>query len=239
MNDKDLHLMSGAYVLDGLDDLERAAFQRHLATCHSCQLEVAGLAATTAEIGIAQQVTPPESLRANVLAAASQTTQASPRASEATSGRRWTKALLGVAVAASVVGAFALGSAVNSPAPADLLVDDQTQMMIATAPDAKMMPMEMTDGAHSSVVVSTAEGQALLIAADIPMPKGDDVYQMWLIDQSGAPHDMDKFRPDSDGRVTLMMKGDFTDAAALEITMEPAGGSSNPTSPAIGTVRLT
>ena len=29
----DLHGLSGAYAVDGLDDLERARFERHLAEC--------------------------------------------------------------------------------------------------------------------------------------------------------------------------------------------------------------
>lgn len=239
MNDEDLHLMTGAYVLDSLDDLERAAFERHLPSCESCRVEVAELAATTAEIGIAQQAEPPESLRQDVMAVVSQTAQASPHVSKLGAGRRWTKVLAGVAVASAVVGAFAVGSLTSSPTSGELLADEQTQMMIATAPDAKMMPMEMADGAHSSIVVSNAEGQALLVADGLPMPTNDDVYQLWLIDQTGTPHEMDMFRPDSDGQVALMVVGDFKDATALEMTMEPAGGSRQPSTPTIGIAKLT
>ncbi len=39
----DVHALSGAYALDALDDSERAEFERHLAVCSSCRLEVAGL----------------------------------------------------------------------------------------------------------------------------------------------------------------------------------------------------
>lgn len=239
MNDDELHPMTGAYVLDSLDDLERAAFERHLPNCEPCWREVAELAATTAEIGSAQYVEPPDSLRQDVFAAVSRTAQVSPSTHKIRTGRRWIKALTGVAVAAAIVVAFALGAVMNSPTPGEQLADEQTQMMIAAAPDAKMMPMDMTDGAHSSIVVSNAEGQALLVADGLPMPTNDDVYQLWLIDQSGILHEMDMFRPDSDGQVTLMMVGDFGEAMSLEMTMEPSGGSRQPTSATIGVAQLT
>ena len=37
----DIHALSGAYAVDALDDLERAAFERHLADCADCRAEVA------------------------------------------------------------------------------------------------------------------------------------------------------------------------------------------------------
>ena len=43
-----LHALSGAYVVDALDDAERAAFERHLAQCPDCQQEVASLREATA-----------------------------------------------------------------------------------------------------------------------------------------------------------------------------------------------
>ena len=33
----DLHLLSGAYAVDALDDLERARFEAHLRTCADCR----------------------------------------------------------------------------------------------------------------------------------------------------------------------------------------------------------
>ena len=33
----DIHALVGAYAVDALDDVERAAFERHLAECAACQ----------------------------------------------------------------------------------------------------------------------------------------------------------------------------------------------------------
>ena len=43
MTSPDIHALGGAYVLDAVDDLERAAFDRHLADCETCANEVAEL----------------------------------------------------------------------------------------------------------------------------------------------------------------------------------------------------
>ena len=44
MNSDDIHALSGAYAVDALDDVERAEFERHLASCAACREEVASLA---------------------------------------------------------------------------------------------------------------------------------------------------------------------------------------------------
>ena len=58
----DIHKLSGAYALDAVDDIERAAFERHLAECEDCRTEVASLRETTALLAESTAVTPPPSL---------------------------------------------------------------------------------------------------------------------------------------------------------------------------------
>ena len=44
----DIHTLAGAYALDALNDLERAAFARHMTECEACAQEVAEYLETTA-----------------------------------------------------------------------------------------------------------------------------------------------------------------------------------------------
>ena len=44
----DIHALSGAYAVDAVDDIERASFERHLASCPTCRAEVASLRETSA-----------------------------------------------------------------------------------------------------------------------------------------------------------------------------------------------
>ena len=46
----DIHALSGAYAVDAVDDIERAEFERHLATCADCREEVAGFRATAEQL---------------------------------------------------------------------------------------------------------------------------------------------------------------------------------------------
>ena len=68
----DIHKLSGAYALDALDDLERARFEQHLATCEDCRAEVAELRETAALLAETTATAPPASLRESVLAGISQ-----------------------------------------------------------------------------------------------------------------------------------------------------------------------
>ena len=63
----DIHALSGAYAVDAVDDIERAEFERHLATCADCREEVASFRATATQLSTLMSVTPPERLREQVL----------------------------------------------------------------------------------------------------------------------------------------------------------------------------
>jgi Domain of unknown function (DUF4383)/Putative zinc-finger len=100
------HTLVGAYVLDALDDIERAAFDRHLRTCASCSLEVMELRDTVARMAADTVAAPPPALRDNVLATIARTRQESAgaartRTSEPTVSR-WRR-YTAVAVAAGVI----------------------------------------------------------------------------------------------------------------------------------------
>jgi hypothetical protein len=117
----DLHQLTGAYVLDSLDDLERRAFERHLAECEDCRTEVRELSETVAELGAGDAIAPPEGLRDSVMAEVSRTVQLAPHprtAPVSAAGRRWASWLT---VAAVAVLAFGLGAFVtqqrSQPAP--------------------------------------------------------------------------------------------------------------------------
>jgi anti-sigma-K factor RskA len=62
------HALAGAYAVDALDGAERTRFERHLASCQTCQAEVRRLVATAAELGLAAAVTAPPALKGRVLA---------------------------------------------------------------------------------------------------------------------------------------------------------------------------
>ena len=58
---EELHTLVGLYVVDALDDDERARFEAHLAGCPACQQEVAEFRSTTGRLSQLMAERPPES----------------------------------------------------------------------------------------------------------------------------------------------------------------------------------
>ncbi|QOR72830.1 anti-sigma factor [Ruania alkalisoli] len=67
-DDASIHALTGAYVLDALDETERAAFEEHLADCAVCRDEVASLRGATERLAHISAVDPPPELREQILA---------------------------------------------------------------------------------------------------------------------------------------------------------------------------
>ena len=66
MND-DIHSLVGAYAVDAVDDVERARFEEHLATCAGCRAEVESLRGAAAHLAASTDTAPPASLKASLL----------------------------------------------------------------------------------------------------------------------------------------------------------------------------
>ena len=73
MTSPDIHTLGGAYALDAVDDLERASFDRHLAECEACLLEVAEYRETVTRLAEGAWSVPPPRMREQVLARAAAT----------------------------------------------------------------------------------------------------------------------------------------------------------------------
>lgn len=71
----------------------------------------------------------------------------------------------------------------------------------------------------------------VLAGADLPVPADDRTLQLWIVPKEGAPVSVDVFRPDPQGAALLVAQAatPITEAAALAISDEPAGGSPQPT----------
>ncbi|MBU2668035.1 zf-HC2 domain-containing protein [Actinoplanes bogorensis] len=72
------HALVGAYALDAVDDLERAAFERHMRDCDGCRAECAELREAAARLADDAWSPPPGRLRHTVLTAATNTRQNRP-----------------------------------------------------------------------------------------------------------------------------------------------------------------
>ena len=86
------------------------------------------------------------------------------------------------------------------------------------------------------MVSSKQRGQAVLVADSLaPAPAGK-TYQIWFLDSSGAATSAG-FVPTGDHSAVLL-QGDPSKAAAVGVTLEPAGGSTQPTTTPVLAVQV-
>jgi anti-sigma-K factor RskA len=244
----DLHLMTGAYALHALPDGERDAFERHLSGCEACAQETAELAATAARLGLAASVTPPAPLRERVLRRITTVRQEGPGGpGQSARGRmrlrgrllsRWT-------LAACFVAAAALGGTTvwQHERAEDALSRAQRAEQgaeeiaaVLAAPDARTETAALPGGATGAVVVSHSRDKAVFLTSGMADPPRGKVYQLWF-DDGGTMRSAGLVDP---GRAdqAVLMRGAVGTATGMGITVEPGGGSKQPTSAPLALMTL-
>ncbi|MFR9676569.1 anti-sigma factor domain-containing protein [Streptomyces sp. TR06-5] len=248
MTTADLHTLTGAYSVHALPEGEREEFERHLDECSACAQEVKELTATASKLGLAASVTPPPSLRETVFSEIANTRQEPPQVSRVRrSGRTGgvARSLPRLALAASLAAAAALGGvavwqyqiAQDAQQRADRAEQrGATMAQLLAAPDAKVTVGELPGGGHASVVVSRGEDRAAFVASGLPEAPRGKVYQLWF-SENGAMRPAGLLDGASQGS-SVLMDGPVGDASAMGITLEPAGGSPQPTSKPLALMNL-
>lgn len=232
MTTADAHILAGAYVLDAVDDHERATFTRHLSECPACSGEVAEFRATAARLGAAEAVGPGLGLRRRVLAEISQTRQLPPvvPTEPVLAARRhpWRRrALIGIAsiaaAAAVLAGGISIGLGQSVPgSPVPVVVG-----AVTSAPDATTVRATATGGGAVSATVSRQLGKVLFAAQVLPHLDAGHAYEVWLTGP-GAPRSAGLVGPQGTVEAALS-----TDIEGISVTIEPASGSLQPTTPSI------
>ncbi|MBL7255099.1 anti-sigma factor [Paractinoplanes lichenicola] len=245
----EIHTLVGAYVLDAVDDIERASFERHLRECDSCRLEVDEFRETTAQMAHDTWSVPPPWLRDNVMSEISRTRQAPPVIPEApaappvrgVSRRRWL-----VSAAAVVVAAAGAGSAVY--VVQDQRVRDQRQIaeaarvdqarvrQILAAPDVVLNEQPVSSGGRVTVASSRLHNAGVVLLAADAAPAGR-VYQLWTIRGGGDPVNAGVLA-DGQSADVVVVEG-LPGASDVAVSLEPPGGSAQPTSTPVADVKLT
>ncbi|MGX1509308.1 anti-sigma factor [Streptomyces collinus] len=240
MRTEDLHSLTGAYALHALPDDERDAFERHLAHCAACEQETREFAAATARLGLAATVVPAPALRDRVLHRVTTVRQVPPAGGRAEKARRvvprghrparW--ALTACVAAAAGLGGTAVWQyeraqdAGQRAAQAERRAE--TLAGVLAAPDAEARTARLADGASGTLVVSKRQDRAVFLASGMAEPPSGKVYQLWF-DDHGTMRSAGLMDPGSTSQAVLM-EGAVDGAAGVGITVEPAGGSKQPTS---------
>jgi len=256
VTDDEIRELLALIALDALDPDELDAADQAIAGRPELLAELDELRDVVALLGESSAVTPPPGLKASILAQIAVTGQVpatggtngdigadegstvpGPRPASRTadgwrgrrpdtSVRRWT-ALIAVAAAAVgvVAGAVIWTADDSSPQRAD----DVEAVLELDDVEALELRGDM-DGIR--IMHSPSSTAAVLVADGMPDPGDERDYQLWF-HHDGVPTPANVFRPDSSGHAEVLLEEFSAAGAVITVTVEPAGGSEQPTSPAL------
>lgn len=236
MSTADLHTLTGAYATHALDLAERAEFERHLEQCAACALEIAEFAATLARLGAAQAVRPPREFKQHVMASLNTVRQEAPHSEHklaATSNgrRRAVHRFVLAACLAAALGAGGIALQQNQQADqartrATTLQRQQDRIAnLLTATDARTTSGLVTGGGTATLVWSKNQDAAALLVSQMPALKNGTIYQLWFND-GGTMRPAGQMQA---GTTAVLLTGHVNRAIGIGVTVEPTGGSTQPT----------
>jgi anti-sigma-K factor RskA len=262
---EDPHLLSGAYALDAVTPEEAAAVERAMATSEDLRSEVAELTDTAVLLGLAvPPAEPSPGLRARLLAAVESTPQlpaateeeraeeerpepiASAPAPAVATGpasreaqRRWFTrpgALL-AAVAAAAALLFGAGVLVdNLVRPSSSSTQAVSWSELTSASDVQHRTARTTGGATVSVYWSAKLGASGVVVQGAEAPAGKSM-QLWRM-EGGKATSAGLWHPPA-GADHQVIRGGMHKGQTFGITIEPAGGSPQPTSTPVVAIPIT
>lgn len=245
----EIHSLAGAYALDALDDLERAAFDRHLRDCEACRAEADELREAAARLADGAWSVPPPRLRDNVLAEVANTRQLpppGPAVVTASGPARPSRRLRLVAAAAVVVAATGAGTAVyvlqdlrvrDAQSIAEQARADEARVRsILAAPDVVLREESLASGGRVTVASSRLSGAGVIMLGADSAPAPGRVYQLWTI-RGTTPASAGALREGESAAVRIV-EG-LPSASAVGVTVENAPSATTPSQPLEALVALT
>lgn len=261
----DLHLLAGAYALGSLRGKEKADFEAYLAGSEEARAEVATLSDTAVRLAFATEtVTPSPQLKAGLMAAIRTTPQLSPAAAEPVEATepaaavelvetpprsnaerkarsRWfaRPVTILVAAAAAVVlfaGGNLLGQATANPTAVQAQAASLVEL--SAAEDVQRAHSTVTGGGQATLIWSLDLRRSAVVIGKLPVLPAGKTYQLWYIDASGAKA-AGTFESTDSGNTWRVLDGTMSGGDTVGVTVEPDGGSAQPTTKPIVAIAST
>ncbi len=233
---QDLHALTGAFALDALTGPEHLAFTAHLERCEACAREVAGFSAAAARLAGAVSLPAPAPMKHAVMNRIDSVRQLPPPTRAERPVRllsAFTRRIGPLAVAAGIAAVASLGAVaiwqhqqVQQARTQAHSAQEQVReaSAVLAAPDTRTVHGRTSTGATTSVATSARLNRSVFAATGLaPAPAGK-TYQLWF-DDHGTMRPAGLIHQDG----TVLMQGDPSRARAVGLTLEPDGGSPQPT----------
>lgn len=252
---EDLHSLAAPYALDALEPAERARFERHLKDCDSCAAEVRVLSEDAVRLAWSAAAPPPLAMRDRVLAAVRTIPQepavrpeparARPEPARARRSQlpphvwgaqppprqRQRRPLFAPFATATAAAALVVASlfAVQADRTQDELDAQKAQASeiahVLQAADARATRGQDAQGRSITAIASASEGRAVVTLSGYGAPPSGRVRQLWVMRPNEQPRSLGLFAADT----PLVASGLDKSATSLAVTVEPDGGSPQPT----------
>jgi anti-sigma-K factor RskA len=239
--DAGIHTLAAPYALHALPDDEARRFETHLERCADCRVEVEELRETAARLGAATAVAPPPRLREAVMAQVAEVRPLPPRVSDraAPALRRWWPRVASGLVAALVAGIVVLGirlDGVQDDLDRSQQIGAQMRQLVE-ADDMQMVRAEVGDSTGTVLVARSLDTAVFIGDGMAPAPSGH-TYQLWVMHDDGGFVSAGVLGSPPDGHVGPVTARGLSGAGRLGITVEPDGGSPQPTTDPVMTIEL-
>ncbi len=244
MSEEHMHVLTGAYALNAVADDEREIVERHVRDCPECAQEVRELTATAARLGTAVAAAPPSRMKYQVITSIQTVRQVPPKVTAGdvvrrpVRARRMPRLVLAACVAAATafsgVAVWQIEEAQQAGQHAQRArAQSEDLARVLAAPDARTVVGTVKGGGRATVIVSRGQGRAVFLASGLAQLPEGRMYQLWFDDDG-------RMRPAGligrDGGV--VMEGGIGKASGMGVTVEPAGGSSQPTTTPLALMTL-
>ncbi len=141
----------------------------------------------------------------------------------------WFARPLGIALAAAAaVVVFFVGAIAGAGVSTNQDTDATTFAQISAAADSQQQVAPVEGGGDATLVYSNELDRSAIVIDRLPELAAGEVFQLWYIDSSGA-QSAGTFTPADSGRTLRVLEGAMAEKDIVGITVEPAGGSSKPT----------
>jgi anti-sigma-K factor RskA len=148
------------------------------------------------------------------------------------SRRRLAIALSSAAAVVLIAAGVVFG--LNWPGPNGWGAQQQLSQL-ASASDAQTETIEAVGGGEITLVWSEEHGRSAVRTQDLPDVGDGRTYELWYIDDSGATP-AGTFDASGEGGAWRILEGEFAPGVVVGVTVEPAGGSEQPTTEPIAAI---
>lgn len=244
---EDLIELAPAYGLDAVDEEHRREIDRAVEQAHpDVRTEFANTVRDTRETMAAQSATtaaqPPEHLLSRImdlLPAETDSAAVAPPAPTSLADARARRRNRMLAVVGSAAAAVVIAIGTVTVIQSRSTTSEPVTAQIMAADDVRTAVAPIETGGSATLVYSKETNAAMLVMNDVTPPESGSVYQMWLIGGSENPESVGIMDQQAMGPSTTAVIENLDQAQKLGFTVEPTGGSPQPTSDPFAAIDLT